>query len=113
MLREGCYNTLVDWRTEVVESLVPLGVERVYLFGSHARGTATKRSDLDLLVLWETALPPLERIGQVLWALRELPWVVEPVVLTPSEFEERRNLPFLRGVLREAQLLYERGKTAA
>jgi len=97
----------------VAERLAPLGVERVYLFGSHARGTATRRSDLDLLVLWETPLSPLERIGQILLALRELPWVMEPVVLTPAEFEERRDLPFLKGVLKEAKLLYERGKTAA
>lgn len=104
---------LVDWSVAVAERLAPLGVERVYLFGSYARGTATRRSDLDLLVLWETSLSPLERIGQVLLALRELPWVIEPVVLTPAEFEERRDLPFLRGVLKEAKLLYERGKTAA
>jgi len=42
-----------------------LDLEALYLFGSHARGTATQHSDLDLLVLWETDLPPLERIGQV------------------------------------------------
>ncbi|RDI96147.1 nucleotidyltransferase domain-containing protein [Meiothermus sp. QL-1] len=102
----------MEWAA-LVRRLVPLGVERIYLFGSHARGTATRRSDVDLLVLWETPLPPLERIGQVLLALRELPWVVEPVVLTPAEFEARRHLPFLRSVIEEAKLLYERGKTAA
>ncbi|GIW24937.1 MAG: hypothetical protein KatS3mg069_1204 [Meiothermus sp.] len=101
-----------DWAA-VAERLAPLGVERVYLFGSHARGTATRRSDLDLLVLWETPLSPLERIGTVLSALKDLPWVVEPVVLTPAELENRRDLPFLKGVLKEAKLLYERGKTTA
>lgn len=90
-----------------------MGVERVYLFGSHARGTATRRSDLDLLVLWETDLPPLERIGQVLWALRDLPFAVEAVILTPQEFANRRELPFLRGVMKEAKLIYECGETAA
>ncbi|RIH83320.1 Nucleotidyltransferase domain protein [Meiothermus luteus] len=101
-----------DWAA-VAERLAPLGVERVYLFGSHARGTATRRSDLDLLVLWETPLSPLERIGTVLSALKDLPWVVEPVVLTPAELENRRDLPFLKGVLKEAKLLYERRKTTA
>jgi predicted nucleotidyltransferase len=103
----------VGWLEAVRERLGAMGVERVYLFGSHARGTATRRSDLDLLVLWETDLPPLERIGQVLWALRELPFAVEAVILTPQEFENRRGLPFLRGVMQEAKLIYERGKTAA
>jgi len=111
----------VDWLETVTERLSTLGVGRalrqssgqVYLFGSRARGAATRRSDLDLLVLWETDLPHLERIGRVLWALRDLPVVVEPVVLTPEEFQDRRELPFLRGVMKEARLLYERGETAA
>lgn len=82
------------------------------LFGSHARGTPTRRSDLDLLVLWNTNLPPLERIGQVLWALRDLPMPVEAIVLTPQEFQSRCEGPFLRGVMKEARRIYERGETA-
>ncbi len=102
----------MDWLEPACEALKALGVERVYLFGSHARGTATRRSDLDLLVLWPTDLPPLERIGRVLWALRALPLPVEAVVLTPEEFAARRELPFLRGVMKEARLIYECGETA-
>jgi predicted nucleotidyltransferase len=104
---------LVVWLELVRERLGAMGVERVYLFGSYARGTATRRSDLDLLVLWPTELPPLERLGQVLWALRDLPLPVEAIVLTPQEFASRRELPFLRGVMKEARLIYERGETAA
>ncbi|MDW8482504.1 MAG: nucleotidyltransferase domain-containing protein [Meiothermus sp.] len=77
------------------------------MFGSHAWGAAPRCSDLDLLV-WQTSLPPLERIGRVPRTLGELPWGVEPVVLTPAELEEeRRRLPFLRSVLKEARLVYE------
>jgi len=103
----------VGWLELVRERLGTMGVERVYLFGSHARGTATRRSDVDLLVLWETDLPPLERMGQVLWALRDLPLPVEAIVLNQQEFASRRELPFLRSVIKEAKLIYERGKTAA
>lgn len=92
----------------VTERLSALGVGRVYLFGSYARGTATRHSDLDLLILWDTELPPLARIGEVLLALKDLELTVEPVVLTPSEFAERRALPFLRSVMQEAKLIYER-----
>ena len=101
------------WLELVRERLGAMGVERIYLFGSYARGTATRRSDLDLLVLWPTELPPLERLGRVLWALRDLPLPVEAIVLTPQEFASRRELPFLRGVMKEARLIYERGETAA
>ncbi|QWK22611.1 nucleotidyltransferase domain-containing protein [Thermus antranikianii] len=90
-----------------------LDLEAVYLFGSHARGTADARSDLDLLVVARTHLPPLKRIGLVLELLQDAPWPVEALVLTLEEWVERQELPFLRGILREAVPLYERGKEAA
>ncbi|GAA6756813.1 nucleotidyltransferase domain-containing protein [Thermus thalpophilus] len=85
-------------------------LEALYLFGSHARGTADARSDLDLLVVAETDLPPLERIGRVLELLKDAPLPVEAIVLTPRELAERKDLPFLAGVLKEAVPLYERGE---
>lgn len=89
-----------------------LDLEALYLFGSHARGTADRRSDLDLLVVARTPLPPLARLELVLNLLADAPLPVEPLVLTPEELAERRELPFLKGVLREAKPLYERGKAA-
>lgn len=55
---------------------------------------------------------PLERIGWLLWALRDLPLPVDAIVLTPQEFASRCQLSFLRGVMKEAKLIYERGETA-
>lgn len=100
------------WLPEAVNRLAALGVERVLLFGSRARGSATRRCDLDLLVVWQTGLHPMERIGVVLRELKDAPVAVEPVVYTPEEFAARRELPFLRGVLTEARVLYERRETA-
>ncbi|WP_114314062.1 nucleotidyltransferase domain-containing protein [Thermus caldifontis] len=90
-----------------------MDLEALYLFGSHARGTADARSDLDLLVVARTPLPPLKRIGLVLELLQDAPWPVEALVLTPEELAERKEFPFLQGVLEEAVPLYERGKEAA
>lgn len=90
-----------------------LDLEALYLFGSHARHTADTRSDLDLLVVARTPLPPLKRLGLVLELLQDAPVPVDVLVLTPEELAERRELPFLQGVLREAVPLYERGKEAA
>ena len=39
--------------------------ERIVLFGSYAHGVATDDSDVDLLVVAETALPPRKRYGAV------------------------------------------------
>ena len=99
------------WLAEAARRLASVpGVERVYLFGSFARGKATRRSDLDLLVLWDTDLPPLKRIEVLFDLLRDAPRPLELVVLTPQEFAARKGLPFLRGVLKEAVVLYERGE---
>lgn len=39
-------------------SEAPADVVAAYLFGSHARGTATERSDVDVGILYATDLPP-------------------------------------------------------
>jgi predicted nucleotidyltransferase len=87
--------------------------ERVVLFGSLARGTATRRSDIDFCLVWDTALPPLERIGRVLEALSDAPRPVEAVVYTPAELERMAHSPFVRRILREGRVLHERGTPPA
>jgi predicted nucleotidyltransferase len=83
--------------------------ERIYLFGSHARGDGGPDSDYDLLVVVPDAAPP-ERRGsrlayEVLW---EAGRAGDVLVLTRSDFEGRAHLQAsLPGtVLREGRLLY-------
>lgn len=85
-----------------------LDPELILLFGSRARGTQTRRSDLDLLVVMRTELPALARIERVLRLLADSPWPVEVIVYTPEELRRMSHTPFLRRVLREGKLLYER-----
>lgn len=87
--------------------------ERVILFGSWARGTATRRSDIDLCVIWKTDLAPLDRIGKVLMILKDAPRPVEAVAYTPKELERLEASPFVRRILEEGKVLYERGRVAA
>ena len=52
----------------------------LYLFGSHAQGTATQGSDYDLGVLGDRPCPPgllseLEEVGDALPTLDKLDWV--------------------------------------
>jgi predicted nucleotidyltransferase len=79
-----------------------LDLEALYLFGSYARGTADQQSDLDLLVVANTQLPPLTRIGLVLELLADAPLPIDALVLTPEELKERRELPFLKEILEES-----------
>jgi predicted nucleotidyltransferase len=57
-------------------------VERVVLFGSTARDEAGLTSDLDLLIVWDTDLPFLERTAALYRTLQ--PQVaVDLLVYTP------------------------------
>ncbi len=98
-----------EWLAAAVQRLrAALDPELVVLFGSRARGTATRRSDLDLLIVWETQEPHLARIGRVLQLLADSPWPLEVIAYTPRELEARRHSPFMRTILNEGKVLYER-----
>lgn len=103
----------VDAQTfgELVQRLVrALHPEKIVLFGSYARGNATPDSDVDLLIVMETADPPVERYLAVSRLLRPRPFPVDILVKTPEEI--RRALAegdfFIREIMEQGQILYER-----
>lgn len=74
---------------------------RVVLFGSHARDTATPRSDIDLLVIEpEVENTALESV-RLMRALRDLRLPVEVVVISEREAAEWQHV---RGSLVNAAL---------
>lgn len=97
------------WLALAAERLVQeLDPECVMLFGSYARGTQSRTSDIDVFVVWDTPLGPLERIGRVMDVLSGSPRPVEAVVYTPAELERNRSIPFIRRILSEGRVLYQR-----
>ena len=68
------------------------------VFGSRARGTATKKSDLDLMVVYQTEQPPLQRIGDLLQLLSDCPWPLEVLAYTPEELSNMLNRPFIKKI---------------
>lgn len=83
--------------------------DRIYVFGSQARGTARPDSDLDLLVVVPTAAEPTYRLASAAYAeLTPLRLPLEVVFMTRAEFDARApavaSLPGT--VLREGKLLY-------
>jgi predicted nucleotidyltransferase len=63
------------------------GLQRVGVFGSYGRGTASVGSDLDLLLVdRETTGTQAQRLP--LWALEQLPLSCDALVLTPLELEQ-------------------------
>ena len=84
-----------------------LGVERVVVFGSAARGDAGLTSDLDLLIVWDTDLGFVERTTTMY--ARLLPTVAcDLLVYTPAEMVLMAQRPFVRRALAEGRELYAR-----
>jgi uncharacterized protein len=95
---------------EMVQRLVAaVNPERIYLFGSMARGDAGPDSDYDLLaVVAASDLPPHRRDIQAFRALCGVGAAKDVVVYTREEFESRSLAPssLPATVLREGKLLY-------
>ena len=68
------------------------GAERVILFGSYAQGTITEDSDVDLLVVAKTSLPPHERYAAVGRLAADFPASFDIIVKTPDEYARRRSV---------------------
>jgi|SRR5450759_3849754 uncharacterized protein len=95
------------------DSLVPVfrrySILRAILFGSRARGEASRRSDADLILVQRTSKRFLDRYDGILRDLNlALPeTAVEALIYTPQEFEQMRSRQFLARALREGVVLYE------
>jgi predicted nucleotidyltransferase len=84
--------------------------ERVILFGSHARGTASSDSDVDLLVVMPVSGSKREKQIEIRLALRSFRVPKDIVVTTPEEFVWRKEIPgtIERPAAREGKVLYAR-----
>ena len=86
--------------------------ERIILFGSHARGTADDRSDVDLLIITRFKGKRRKLIIEMDRVLREICFGLDIIVLTPDEFERDSEIPgtIARPASLEGKLLYERAR---
>lgn len=96
--------------SEVVRRLIEAyAPERIYLFGSSARGEAGPDSDYDLLLVVPDDAPPERRRSRLayerLWGTGT---AVDVLVWTRSSFDRRLHLPasLPATVVREGQLLH-------
>ena len=95
----------------IVEQFDP---EQIILFGSYAYGDPTPDSDVDLLVIMDSDLPMVERMGAVSRVLPRPLFPLDLLAYTPEEIETQRGRfdPFLKEVLEKGRLLYERPDVA-
>lgn len=82
---------------------------RAIVFGSYATGSASRRSDVDLLLVQRTSKRFLDRYDGL---YRELSAqvkgaAIDLLIYTPEELEELQDRPFVRRILSEGQTIYE------
>lgn len=102
--------------TEIEEKLRPVlkagKAIRAVLFGSWARGTQTRHSDIDLLILVETDKRWLHRdqdFADIYWIFPKQG--VDLLIYTPKELQDISHRPFIQRILREGKVVYESGET--
>ncbi|MFZ5909954.1 MAG: nucleotidyltransferase domain-containing protein [Chloroflexota bacterium] len=95
---------------EVVERIVrKFNPVKIILFGSWARGEATKDSDLDLLVVLPTVQHKRRAAIQIGNTLSNLPISKDVIVTTPEEIVQYGKTVgnILRPALEEGKIVYE------
>jgi uncharacterized protein len=81
------------------------------IFGSYARGTNTRHSDLDVFFVENTKKPFLKRLDTYFDPLSEMmKGGVDVFVYTPREFEKIKNKPFIKRAVEEGEVVFESGR---
>ena len=91
----------------IAAKLAPLDVEKISLFGSYARGRVDLFTDLDVLVIMDTEKSFIERAGEI-YSLLCLPVDADILCYTPEEFRRMRDTPFIKKILEDEVVLYEK-----
>lgn len=104
MLTEQHIQRLVD---QIAQRIEP---EKIIVFGSYAKGQAMPHSDLDLLVIKDTPLPPEIRIANLRPLLANMLTRVDVQWHTPQEVAAYANEKhsFLYSVIKTGKVYFEK-----
>jgi uncharacterized protein len=100
-----------DLYQEIVRRIVAVAdPDRIIVFGSRARGDHRPDSDLDILVIKESAEPRYKRARGLYGALASLPLEVDILVYTLQEVREWSEVSqaLVTTAAREGLVVYER-----
>ena len=95
---------------EAIERLVKAAKpQKIYLFGSYARGDARKQSDLDFLVIEQMLKSRRKEMVRLNDAIRSMRIPVDILVTSESTFNEWSDVPgtVMHRAKSEGQLRYE------
>lgn len=94
----------------LLDALRPYAADRIYVFGSFARGEADELSDLDVVVIRRTTAPFWDRLREAGGLLPADMGAVDLLVYSPEEFPAMlaRGNAFAEMVAEEGRLVYDR-----
>jgi predicted nucleotidyltransferase len=103
-----------DVLSEIRERLVSrFHPDKIILFGSQARGTADKRSDIDLLVICRFKGKRRRLIVEMDRELSKFDYAFDVVILKPDEFQRDRDIPGTIGryATQEGKTIYDQSNS--
>jgi predicted nucleotidyltransferase len=83
-------------------------VIKAFLFGSAARRTETRKSDLDLMIVMESDkrfFDRFEAFNEIFSLFKGK--ALDLLIYTPEELKKISDRPFIRSLLKEGRLIYE------
>ena len=96
-----------DIRDLIVKKCNP---EKIYIFGSYSSGNATEYSDLDMLIIDDSAREKNEIALEISKALFPRDYGLDLIVEKPKDIREKieKKLKFWEEILKQGKIIYER-----
>ncbi len=92
----------------VRETAYQQGAHKAIVFGSFARGTATRHSDVDAVFIEDTGRRFIDRPDRYLRGIYDRTGLAtDALVYTPAEFSAMADRPFMQRILKEGIVAYE------
>jgi len=84
--------------------------DKIILFGSYASGNPNTDSDIDLLIIQDTDLPPQKRSFAIQKSLIGSMIPIDILVYTNKEFEQEmdKKYSFISSAVKTSKVIYER-----
>lgn len=86
-----------------------MGVNKVILFGSYSRGSETRKSDLDFMIVLDTDkrfFDRYEKFVKIYDYIKDR--AVDLLIYTPEELDRIAHRSFIKKILTEGKVIYER-----
>jgi len=90
--------------------LAQFNPDKIILFGSHARGDADEKSDVDLLIINELTEDRFKIMDRMRLLLLPINYAFDVIILSGNEFERDKKYPgtVARYAAKEGIIIYER-----